>query len=171
MRKLTIILGLLIVFFIAFIQISYAEMAKEGSFSGTVFYAGNHKIIPLDKEHFILTYENFGVRVSDSKDGPFHGMSTHNTGVIYYENGVGKLRGYITYTDKDGDKCIMEINETESQMEPKPTKGNGKFIGGTGKFKGIQGDMEYTRWNMMPAEKGTHQAISKGTGTYKTVEP
>jgi hypothetical protein len=58
-----------------------AEMAKEGSLSGTVTYAGTHKVIPLVGENFILVYENTGVRVSDSGEGPFHGMSTRNVGV------------------------------------------------------------------------------------------
>jgi hypothetical protein len=164
-----------VVFFVIFLSIisvhySYAEMAQEGNFSGTNFYSGSHKVIPLDKEHFAISYENFGVRVSDSKAGPFHGMSSHNIGVFYFKNGVGKLRGYVINTDKDGDKVIMEINEDASQMAPNSTKGKGKFLEGTGKFKGIQGSMEYTRQNMRPAEKGTHQAISKFTGTYKIVQ-
>ena len=170
MRKRTITLGLVIVFFIAFIQIAYAEMEKEGSFSGTNFYSGSHKISPLDKEHFVLSFENFGVNVSDSGAEPFHGMSTHNVGVIYFENGVGKARGYFTNTDKDGDKIIWELNEGSAHMAPNPTKGKGRIMGGTGKFKGIQGSMEYTRRTLRPAEKGTHQAISKFKGTYKIVE-
>ena len=147
------------------------EMAKEGNISGTVTYAGTHKVIPLDKENLVITYENFGVRVEDSKEGPFHGMSTHNVGVIYYENGVGRLRGYIFNIDKDGDQVIMELTEDASQLGPKPTNGTARIIGGTGKFKGIQGTMEYTRMNMRPAAEGTHQAISRGTGTWKIVEP
>jgi len=155
---------------IIFVNYSYAEMAKEGKISGTNFYSGSHEIIPLDKEHFVMSYENFGVRVSDSKTGPFHGMSSHNIGVFYFENGVGKLRGYVINTDKDGDKIIMEINEDATQMAPKPSKGKGIILEGTGKFKGIQGGIEYIRQNMYPAEKGTHQAISKFTGTYKIVQ-
>ena len=156
---------------VTFVPSATAEMAKEGTVSGTVTYAGTHKFIPLDKQHFILTYENFGVRVSDSKSGPFHETSTHNVGVMYYENGVGRLRGYIIDTDKDGDKIFTELTEEASQLEPKPTSGKGKIIGGTGKFKGIQGSFEYTRRNLRSAEKGTHQAISRGKGTWKIVEP
>jgi len=32
-------------------------MAKEGTLSGNVTYAGTHKIIPLDKERFVMVYE------------------------------------------------------------------------------------------------------------------
>ena len=171
MKRIILASILALTFLLAFVPISNAEMAKEGTLFGTVTYAGTHKTIPLDKEHFVITYENFGVRVSDSKEGPFHGMSTHNIGIMYFENGVGRLRGYIFNIDKDGDKVIMELTEEASQSSPKPTSGKGKIIGGTGKFKGIQGSMEYTRKNMRPAAKGTHQAISRGTGTWKIIEP
>jgi len=151
--------------------VAYGEMPKEGNLAGTVTYAGTHKIIPLDKENFVLTYENFGVRVSDSKEGPLHGMSTHNIGIMYFENGVGRLTGYIFNIDKDGDQIVMELTEDATKLGPNPTSGTAKIIGGTGKFKGIQGNMEYTRMNMRPAAEGTHQAISRGTGTWKIVEP
>jgi len=171
MKRTILISVLALAVMVAFVPIANAEMAKEGSLDGTVTYAGKHKIIPLDKDRFVIKYENFGVRVSASGGGPFHGMSTRNTGVIYFENGVGKTRGYIIYTDKDGDKVIMELNEDAAQMAPKPSSGTGEIIGGTGKFEGIQGTMEYTRRNMRPAADGTHQAVARGTGSWKIVEP
>jgi hypothetical protein len=171
MKKIILVSALALSVLVAFVPISNAEMAKEGTSTGTVFYAGKHKMIPLDEARFVLTYKNFGVNVADSKESPFHGTSTYNVGVIYFENGVGRLRGYIINTDKDGDKYIMELTEEASQMAPKPTSGKGKIIGGTGKFKGIQGNMEYTRRNVRPAAEGTHQAISTYKTTWKIVEP
>ena len=171
MKRIILAAILVIAFLLAFGPISNAEMAKEGTISGTVTYAGTYKTIPLDKENYVIAYENFGVRVSDSKEGPFHGMSIHNIGIMYYENGVGRLRGYIFNIDKDGDKVIMELTEEASQSSPKPTSGKGKIIGGTGKFKGIQGSIEYTRKSVRPAAKGTYQSISRGTGTWKIIEP
>ena len=128
MKKIIMTLILIIAFSLVFLQSSYAEMKKEGTVSGTIFYAGSHEITPLDKEHFVLTYENFGVRITDSKDGPFHGMSTHNLGVIYFENGVGRTKGYIFSTDKDGDKIIIELTENAAQLSPKQTTGTGEII-------------------------------------------
>jgi hypothetical protein len=171
MKRIILVSALALAVLVAFVPISNAETANEGSLDGTITYAGKHKIIPLDKGRFVIKYENFGVRLSDSGEGPLHGMSTHNTGVIYFENGIGKTRGYIIFTDKDGDKMIMELNEDAAQMSPKPSSGTGKIIGGTGKFQGIQGSMEYTRRNMRPAADGTHQAVARGTGTWKIVEP
>jgi len=169
MKRVVVASILSFVLLFAFGMVAYGEMAKEGSLSGTNTYAGTHKIIPLDKERFVLVYENMGVRASDSSEGPFHGMSTRNEGVMYFENGVGRLRGYLISTDKDGHKFIMELTE-KSPWGPGPKSGTGKIMGGTGKFKGIQGEIEYTRQNMYPAAEGTHQAVSKLTGTYKIVE-
>ena len=56
-------------------------------------------------------------------------------------------------------------------MVPGPKTGTAKIIGGTGKFKGIEGNIEYTIITMRPIEEGTHQAISRGKGTWKIVEP
>lgn len=171
MRRMVLVSILALAVLVAFVPISNSQMAKEGSFTGTVFYAGKHKMIPLDEARFVLTFKNFGVNVTDSKEAPFHGTSTYNMGVLYFENGVGRLRSYLINTDKDGDKYIIELTEEASQMAPKPTSGTGKIIGGTGKFQGIQGSMEYTRRNMRPAADGTHQAVAKYKTTWKIVEP
>ena len=128
-------------------------------------------LYPIDKENLAFTYENFGVRVSDDKKSPFHGMSTHNIGIMYFQNGVGRLRGYIYNVDKDGDKVVMELTEEGIKMGSNPISGKAEIVGGTGKFKGIQGSSEYTRTMMQPAAEGTHQAISRGKGTWKIVEP
>ena len=171
MKRVIVASILSFVLLFAFGLVAYGEMAKEGTISGTLTYAGTHKIIPLDKENFVFAYENRGVRVSDSGEGPFHGMSTHNVGVSCFENGVGRLRGYIFNLDKDGDKVVMELTEEGVTLEPGPISGTAKIIGGTGKFKGIEGSLEYTRRSMKPVEEGTHQAISRGKGTWKIVEP
>jgi hypothetical protein len=97
-------------------------------------------------------------------------MSSYNVGACYYEKGVGSLRGYITWMDKDGDKILMEITEETGQLGS-PINGTAKMIGGTGKFTGIEGRMEYTRRNLRPVADGTHQAVSNRKGNYKIVEP
>jgi hypothetical protein len=171
MKRIIVASTLALVFSVAFGPVVNSEMAKEGTISGTLYYAGTHKVVPLDKERFVLVYDNKGVRVSDTGEGPFHNNSTWNVGVMYFEKGVGRLRGYVISTDPEGDKWIMEITETASQPSPKPTSGTGKIIGGTGKFEGIQGNTEYTRRSVRPSAKGTHQSFSKMKGTWKIVKP
>ena len=66
-------------------------------------YSGTVNVIPQDKDHFVVTYQDKGVLVSDNWKGPFHNMSLYSVGIIYFENGVGRLRGYFTLTDPVGD--------------------------------------------------------------------
>jgi hypothetical protein len=155
---------------VAFGLVAYAQMAKEGTFAGTNSYAGTYKVTALDKDRLVISYEFTGTQVEDSGQGPLHGMSTHNTGIQYIEKGVGKTRAYMTWMDKDGDKILWEATEDASQLAG-PITGTAKIIGGTGKFMGMQGSMEYTRRSMRPVADGTTQAIAKHKGTWKMVEP
>ena len=144
-----------------------AEMAKEGTGSTTSIYSGTLKAVPLDENHLVITYQNKGAMVSDTGKGPFNNMSIYNVGTLYFENGIGKLLGYITCTDPEGDKVLIEIREDNAKPAPAVNSGTGKFIYGTGKFTGIEGTMEYKRWYMRPAAKDTYQAIAKSKSSWK----
>ena len=72
--------------------------------------------------------------VSDTGEGPFNNMSIYNVGTLYFENGVGKLLGYITCTGPEGDKVLIEIREDNTKSAPAVNSGKGKFIYGTGKI-------------------------------------
>jgi hypothetical protein len=168
MKKHIFILALSLILSISLGWDVIAQMPKEGPFNGTNTYAGTQRVFPIDKENFVIFYENSGVRVDDSGGGPFHKVATHNVGVMYVEKGVSRLRGYFSVIDKDGDKVLWELTETDGKPSPpNPVNGTAKVILGTGKFTGIQGSMEYTRQNVRPAADGTHQATSYGKGTWK----
>ena len=168
MKKCIFILAMSLILSISLGWNAIAQIAKEGTFASTNTYGGAHRIFPIDKDRAVVFYENSGVSVRTAEKVLFHRAATHNVGIIYTEKGVSKLTGYYSITDKDGDKVLWEITETESKPSPpNPVNGTGKIIGGTGKFSGIQGSLEYTRQNMRPVADGTHQAISKGKGTWK----
>jgi hypothetical protein len=154
-------------FTLVFVPISNAQMPKEVTGTTTSMYSGTANHIPIDENHIVITYENKGVMVSDTGEGPFNNMSLYNVGTIYFENGVGKTHGYITLTDPEGDKVLIGITEDSTKLPPAVNGGTGKYIAGTGKFKGIKGTMEYKRWYVRPATKDTYQAMAKGKGTYK----
>ena len=164
-------LATIFVFFIlfAFTQPSIAEMPKEGTGSTTTIYSGTFTAVPADKEHYVVHYSNKGVMVSDDKNSPFNNMSVYNVGTMYFENGVGRLLGYMTCTDPEGDKVVIEIKETNSKPAPAPggNSGTGKFIYGTGKFAGIEGTSEYKRWYVYPATQDSYQAIGKSKASWK----
>lgn len=172
MKKLIpVVLGAFLVS-VALSLVAYAQMAKEGTFAGTNSYAGTYKVTALDKDRLVISYENTGTQVEDSGQGPLHGMSTHNTGIQYIDikKGMGKTMGYMTWMDKDSDRILWELTEDATQVKG-PSTGTGKLIGGTGKFMGMEGSMEYTRRNMRPVADGTTQAIAKHKGSWKMVEP
>jgi hypothetical protein len=143
------------------------QLAKEGTEFLTAMYSGTVNVIPQDKDHFVVTYQNKGVLVSDTGKVPFHNMSTYGVGMIYFENGVGRLRGYFTLTDPDGDKVLLEIWEDNTKAAPGVNRGYGKYVHGTGKFAGIEGNMVYERWYVRPASKDTYQEISKSKSNWK----
>ncbi len=159
MRKLIFVSALALAVLVALVPISNAEMAKEGTDSSTNNYTGTYTVVPLDKERYVLTYETSGINISDTGKGPFHYMGTRNIGVIYLDKGVGKMLGYVVMTDQDSDKVLVEIKEDKTLLLENPRKGTGKFIGGTGKFAGIEGTLEYTRYNVEPPKYRTSQGV------------
>jgi hypothetical protein len=168
MRKIIVASLLALVLSVAFGAVANAEMAKEGTGSGTCMNSGTFEMIPLDKEHVVVTYESKGVCVSDTGKGPFHNMSLYNVGTMYFEKGVGRLLGYMTLTDPDGDKVLVEFKEDNTKPEPAAVNsGTGKYLCGTGKFAGIEGTTEYKRWFVRPATKDTFQGISKSKSSWK----
>lgn len=166
-KILAAILGLFIL--VAFAQFAIAEMPKEGTGSATTFYSGTFTAVPADKDHYAVHYSNKGVMVSDDKNSPFNNMSVYHVGTMYFQNGVGRLLGYMTCTDPEGDKVVIELMETNSKPAPAPggNTGTGKFIYGTGKFAGIEGTTEYKRWYVYPATKDSYQAIGKSKASWK----
>jgi|GEM_PF-303563 len=170
MNRTIIATILALVLLVAFVPISNAEMAKEGTDSGVSIYTVTPTIVSLDKDRYAVEFELLGVYLSDAGKGPFHNMSSQCVGVIYYDKGVGKLLGYMVMTAPDGDKVLVEIKEDKALPPPNPNKGTGKFLGGTGKFAGIEGTLEYSRYYTRPAKKGVAHAVSPSKYHWKIPE-
>lgn len=105
--------------------------------SGTNYASATIKTIPLDTDHMVWIWEQMGLRLDDSGKGPFHNMATYLAMVLYIEKGGGQNHGYLTHSDKDGDKVIWELWGFSANT------GKGKVIGATGKFEGMEGTMDY----------------------------
>lgn len=125
-----------------------SAQTKEINFSGTHYWSGTPKVLPIDPDRIVLQMEIFGVRMNDSHDGPFNGASTY-IAVLHYENKghnkTGNLdpvrsRNYEIWTDKDGDKVIWELTDDPAGA----AAGTAQLIDGTGKYTGWQGTMDYT---------------------------
>ncbi len=169
--KRVIVASILALFFlVAFVPISNAEMAKEGTDSGTNVYTATSTMVSLDKDRSAIAFELLGVYLSDTGGGPFHNMSTHSVGVIYFDKGVGETLGYMVMTAPDGDKVLLDLKEDKTLPPPNPNKGTGKYLGGTGKFAGIEGTLEYSRYYTRPSKKGVGQAVSRVKSHWKIPE-
>jgi hypothetical protein len=147
--------------------ISAEEIVKEGTESGTSISSGTWNIIPLEENTFVMSWEQKGVNLDESGGGPFHNSSGNCAGISIYVSGVGSIKGYCVFIAPDGDKYLAEVTEENSSLEPGLKKGRYKYIGGTGKFAGIEGEGEYTYYNVQPAAEKTYQQVSKAKGSYK----
>jgi len=168
MKKAFMILILTLFLLVTAGNVFCEELAKEGTGSGSSYASGTWTLFPL-KEGVgaFVTWEQKGVMLDDSGEGPFHNMSSNCAGVTLWDRGVGKAIGYCIALAPDGDKTLFEVTEEGNKPGPGLKKGKYKYIGGTGKFAGIQGGGEYTYYNVRPAEEGTYQSVNKAKGSYK----
>ena len=64
----------------------------------------------------------------------------------------------------DGDTAFMTY--VGSGALGKPASGTGRFIGGTGKYEKISGDLTFNRQSLRSAKDGYVQAHNVNSGTY-----
>jgi hypothetical protein len=139
-----------------------AQGTKALQFSGTHYYGHTPKVYKLDENQMIIQFETLGVRVNDSGDGPFHEASVQIVGVLYRGKEGARLRGFETWTDKDGDKLIWEIMEKKTADSPTGTSpGTAKVFSGTGKYVGMQGSMDWLLRYPKPFPEGTGRGICR----------
>lgn len=155
MKKYILISVLSVILAIAWGGQVLAQDNKETTYSGTIYWGGASKRFQLDQKHTVMQSEYMGVWVDDSGRGPFHGVSTHMVSIAYADKDGMKYRGYVTFTDKDGDKVVWEIMDSPSR----PGTGTGRIIGATGKFTGMQGTVESTFQFLKPFPEGTIRII------------
>jgi hypothetical protein len=72
------------------------------------------------------------------------------------------LRGFETWTDKDGDKLIWDIKEKKAGDSPPGTSpGTAEVFAGTGKYVGMQGTMDWLLRYPKPFPEGTGRGICR----------
>lgn len=139
-----------------------AQTAGEVQFSGTHYYGSTPKMFKVDQDQMIVQFETIGVRVNDSGEGPFHEAAVHIAGILFRGTDGTRLRGFETWTDKDGDKLIWEIVEKKTQDSPPGTSpGTAKVVSGTGKYASMQGTMDWVLRYPRAFPEGTGRGICK----------
>ena len=170
MKKIILTSILTFVLLVAFGPMAYAEMAKEGSTSGKTYWITKFTIFPMGKELAQINYEGWGVAVSDTGEGLLHNASSHVVGGLLVVKGLYENdSGLVSLTRPDGDKIFLKYKT--SGVAGKSGKGTLTYVGGTGKFVGIQGSGEFTRHMLRPPAKGFGASFSVTKSNWKIVEP
>ena len=171
MKRMILVSVLVLVLSVAFVPVSNAQMAKEGTVLCTVTWTVTlpEPAIDLDgpekQERYASMWDLLGVILSDNGEGPFHNMSMRYIGLSSNHKGENeKVLAYGVWTDLDGDTVFAEL-----KMEQKG-KSNHILLGGTGKFAGIKGStetVESTDVGLMPSKEGTISSTSRQKLQYK----
>lgn len=145
---------------LAFVPPSSAEdLPKQGSFAVTYSAAGTlTRTIDFADGTKVVANEARMIATNDAGQGIFHNATGECLGVR-----AGDSRnGYCVFTDKDGDKFVEPWN-----IAPGAKKGTATLGPGTGKYKGIDGTLEWEVVTSLPAATGTYNFIGKKRGTYR----
>ena len=120
MKKSIWILGLSLVSLFIFGFNVYAQ-PKEGVEPVTATFYANSKVLPLGEGLMALTYEAFGVAISDTGEGLFHNATVRNLGGMTIEKGVYKdERGWGAYNIQTGEKVFFTYTIT-GEVKPART--------------------------------------------------
>lgn len=113
---------------------------------------GEIKLQSIYKAAFITQFNDdyshgavTGVTFNELGNGPLHMGKVACSFSIFSRNDIKKVIGFCTHEDKNGDEIFIQYSGT-SNVEGE-WNGTDNIIGGTGKFKGIQGGGPYSCTN------------------------
>lgn len=166
MKKTILASVLSLVLLVAFVPNAKAQMAKEGAYSGTYGISATIlKALAMGKERVQMNYEYMGAYTSDTGEGFLHNSSIRGVGTLHAVKGIFEGNGFHVATDLDGDQAFYVYKSTGTLGRGE--KGTLTWVGGTGKYIGIQGSGEFTFTPVRPATEGTIQGIVKEKGHWK----
>lgn len=137
-----------------------AQLPSQGTIDMTFCFAGPTHTVKATPEDQFGTYTLNGG--SQSADKTFHALGFECVGAFEYRGTTGQHRGYCVWQDAAGDKIYGVDSLT-------PQGGYvWEFLGGTGKFKGIQGAGKVERTGAVAQLRaGVMQGCRRLTGAYK----
>jgi hypothetical protein len=141
------------------------EMAKEGTTTSRNFVSGTSTVLPMGEERLQMNYEGSGISINDSGKGFLHNSAIYFVGSLHAVKGVFEETGFMVITPPDGDKVYSTYKSSGKFGEP--VKGTWTFAGGTGKYEGVQGGGEFTRYALRNAKEGVWTATSIMKSNYK----
>ncbi len=143
-----------------------AQIPKEGAQSYIIGFSGTYKTVAMGQERIQITYEVLGVIVSDASDCILQNASLRCIGSYHVIKGAYEDdSGFCVCTRPDGDQLFTSYKA--SGRLGAVGKGTVMYVGGTGKFAGIQGSGEFSRISVRPAAEGTLQGYNRVKDQYK----
>ncbi len=130
------------VFGLAVATASADDIPKSGTLKFNSGWKLTGTVTKLTDTRVYWSGMDWGVWFNAQGSGPLHRATAICPDIGDIENGIVNAKGFCTLTDSDGDKVFGDW----SGKQPSPTAefaGLGQLIGGTGKFKGIQGKWEF----------------------------
>ena len=165
MKKIILTAVLSLTLLIAFGSIANAQMAREGTFSGTAVLSATLTTLTMGEERLQMNYDLTGAFLNDANEGFLHKTSFHDVGALHAVNGVMENdHSFCVFSDKDGDKLYLTHEATGSLANAKRFW---KWVGGTGKYTGIQGGGEWYWVSLPPVVEGTLIGLWEIKGNYK----
>jgi hypothetical protein len=136
------------------------SLQKQGNFEATFEGVGSvvHSV-ELSSGQTVDVYEDTLLFPNNPEGSLFHNLSASCVEVGFSS---GPLNGYCVLTDKDGDKILEPI-----AREAGTKKGHATLGPGTGKYKGIQGKLDWEPITFLPAATGSYNFVGKKTGSYR----
>lgn len=115
-----------------------AELQKAGEFEGQWTATGSAQTLVLDESRSATIMRLQGEVITESSAGLTPALQTDCVGLnLRQADSTGS--GRCIWIDSDGDRMISEISGVLSGTA---SKVRGKFIGGTGKYAGLEGSYE-----------------------------
>ena len=134
-----------------------AELQKSGKFLGHWTAIGTAETLVLDESRSATIIRLQGTIDTESSHGLTRALQTDCVGLNVKDDGSTGT-GRCVWADSDGDRMISEVMGALSGID---SKVRGRFIGGTGKYEGLEGSYELD-WRYLRAieEEGTIHGYS-----------
>jgi len=117
------------------------QLAKEGSYTATVFKDGTFKDYPVGNNLHLDLWDEVGQSIGT---GLLDHMTWHCFGVKQVLNGISETpHGYCVGTDADGDQIAFVVASERYASNASTHRGLGTSITGTGKYAGISTDYTF----------------------------
>ncbi len=163
-RRRRSVVGCLAVLFCAS-TVSLAALQNTGTFEGSWTVTGTAQTLNLGESRSASILRLRGTIVVQSTGGLARALQSDCVG-LRLEDGDTSGVGRCVWTDSDGDLVFSELT---GALKGEFSEVRGLFVGGTGKYAGLEGSYEF-RWRYFRGieEEGTIHGYSASlTGSWK----